>query len=116
MLTEPVSGRDVASIRSDTSVQVVQSATPLRPTTWRLLNDDLFAYRPDIEFRIFGHYGVVCDLSQARHLSNVRRSPPTASKRLEDSKRSRLFRVLKRSPSEYSRWTPSSSSPTSAQT
>lgn len=64
---------EVEQLASDAEIRVLQCATPVEPQTWNLLNESLFARRPDIELRVYGFYSSVCDLSFLRHLGNVRR-------------------------------------------
>ena len=54
-------------------IKVLQCSSPVRDAVWVLLNEHLFAVRPDVELRVYGHYSTECDLSFARAMTNVRR-------------------------------------------
>lgn len=69
---EPVSSHDIATVRDDPDVRVVQFAEPAEARTWSRLNADLLGVRPDVEVRVFGFYGSECDLGFVRRLSNLR--------------------------------------------
>jgi hypothetical protein len=71
-LREPVSSRDIATLRENAGVRVVQFAEPVAPGTWPRLNREFLDARPDVEFRLFGFYSSECDLSFLGELSNLR--------------------------------------------
>ena len=70
---EPISTDEIESIAADPHTEVIQTSMPAKPETWSLLNQALFARRPDIEARIYGCHGVPCDLGFTSLLTNVRR-------------------------------------------
>lgn len=57
---------------SNPELRVLQCFTPVSAATWDLLNASFFARRPDVKLRIYGFYGLVCDLSFLSRLHNVR--------------------------------------------
>ena len=65
--------KDVEKLASDAELKVLQCASSIEPKTSDLLNQILFIRRPDIEFRLYGFYSSVCDLSFLSRLTNVRR-------------------------------------------
>src|SRR5437870_428084 len=65
--------KEVHELASNPNLQVLQTARPVSFSTWELLNQNLFALRPDIELRVYGFYSSTCDLSFVRRMSNVRR-------------------------------------------
>lgn len=71
-LSEPVSSHDIATIRGDPDVRVVQFVEPAEPRTWSRLNAELLDVRPDVQVRVFGFYASECDLSVVSRLSNLR--------------------------------------------
>jgi hypothetical protein len=70
---ETVTESDLRQLAERPEVTTLQSSSPVSDQVALLLNETFFAVRPDVEFRIYGHYGTVCDLSFAKHLTNVRR-------------------------------------------
>jgi Peptidase family S58 len=65
--------KEVHELASNPSLRVLQTASPVSFPTWELLNQNLFALRPDIELRVYGFYSSTCDLSFVKGMSNVRR-------------------------------------------
>lgn len=70
---DSIDKRDVDHLALDPRLKVVQMVAPVSARTVGLLNDRLFATRPDVEFRVYGHYSDDCDLRLVRQLANVRR-------------------------------------------
>lgn len=70
---EPISSDEIDRVLADPRAYVVQTDQPVSRATWRLLNDALFAVRPEIEARVFGHYRVTCDLGFLEVLPNLTR-------------------------------------------
>lgn len=68
-----LSSAEVETLAADSMLQVLQTASPVAPRTWDLLNDQLFARRPDVELRVYGFCGTVCDLAFLPRLTNMRR-------------------------------------------
>ena len=64
--------RDVKRLASDPALKVVQTVAPVRTKTWALLDGHLFAVRPDVQLRVYGHYQHECDLSITRYVPHVR--------------------------------------------
>jgi len=64
---------EVESLVANRVIRVLQTAEPVEPRTWELLNECLFPNRPDIELRVYGFYSARCDLSFLSRLKNVRR-------------------------------------------
>lgn len=71
-LREPVSSDDIATIRGDPEVRVVQFVEPAEPRTWSRLNAELLGVRPDVQVRVFGFYASECDLGFVSQLGNLR--------------------------------------------
>lgn len=68
-----LSEAELDSIVANPSVRVLQTAEPASEATWDLINQRLVTNRPDIQIRVFGHYGMTCDLSFLRQIRNVQR-------------------------------------------
>lgn len=64
---------EVDQLAGDPDILVLQCSSPVELDTWDLLNQNLFARRPDIELRVYGFYASVCDLSFVSRMHNVRR-------------------------------------------
>jgi len=58
-----LSKSEIDSVVANPSVRVLQTSEPAPSTTWELINQRLVTSRPDIQIRVFGHYGTTCDLS-----------------------------------------------------
>jgi len=65
--------KEVHELASNPNLRVLQTARPVSSPTWELLNQNLFALRPDIELRVYGFYSSTCDLAFVKGMSNVRR-------------------------------------------
>ena len=68
-----VSARDLDQLAARPTVKTLQCSAPVKAPVWPLLNDRFFSVRPDVELRVYGHYGTECDLSFAKRMTNVRR-------------------------------------------
>jgi hypothetical protein len=68
-----LSSSEICDIAADASIQCLQTLDQVNTATWERLNAELFTLRPDIELRVYGFYGKVCDLSFLRLVPNVRR-------------------------------------------
>jgi len=53
------------------ALKVLQFHTRVDESTLKLLNDQFFPRRPDVELRAYGFYGAVCDLTFTSMMSNV---------------------------------------------
>jgi len=65
--------REVDDLSKNPDLRILQAARPVSSDTWELLNESLFALRPDVELRVYGFYSSTCDLSFVKGMSNVRR-------------------------------------------
>ncbi len=63
--------REVLNLATNPNLRILQTARPVSPQTWELLNQNLFALRPDVELRVYGFYSSTCDLSFVKGMSNV---------------------------------------------
>lgn len=68
-----VSEKELRTIESDQKIKTVQFASPLNPIDIERLESIVFANRPDINLRVYGHYGATCDLSFLVKMPSVRR-------------------------------------------
>jgi Leucine-rich repeat (LRR) protein len=65
--------KEVQDLATNPNLRILQTASPVSSETWELLNQNLFALRPDVELRVYGFYSSMCDLSFVKAMSNVRR-------------------------------------------
>lgn len=70
---DPLRNREIDRIAAESEAKVLQTSQPVRARTWRRIDERLLSVRPDIEIRVFGFYGLPCDLSFIPLLANVRR-------------------------------------------
>src|ERR1700727_930708 len=68
-----LSTAELDSLAANPSVRVLQTSEPATAATWDLINQRLVMRRPDIQIRVFGHYGMTCDLSFLRQICKVQR-------------------------------------------
>ncbi len=64
---------EVDGLAANPTLRVLQTSSAVDLSTWDLLNERFFPKRPDVEMRVYGFYGEVCDLSFLPRLTNVRR-------------------------------------------
>jgi hypothetical protein len=69
---ESLSASEVTWLAGDSDLRVLQTSAPVESQTWDLLNEALFAKRPEVELRVYGFYSTVCDLSFLSQVRNVR--------------------------------------------
>jgi hypothetical protein len=63
----------VDDLAADRSLTCLQVSEPVDLETLALLDSQLFRLRPDVEFRVYGHYNKICDLSFLACLPHLRR-------------------------------------------
>ncbi|MCH2110797.1 MAG: hypothetical protein MK135_15870 [Polyangiaceae bacterium] len=64
---------EVEELRTVQTLDTLQFSEPVESETLSLLNDEFFPHRPDVTFRVFGHYSQPCDLKFLELIPNVRR-------------------------------------------
>ncbi len=67
---DALTARGARQLAADSGLRVVQTDRPLSTAALTTLDEELFATRPDVQFRVYGAYPA--DLSIARHLPHVR--------------------------------------------
>jgi hypothetical protein len=65
--------KEVHELATNPDLRILQTARPMSSETWELLNQHLFALRPDVELRVYGFYSSTCDLSFLKGMRNVLR-------------------------------------------
>jgi hypothetical protein len=68
-----VAEADIEQLARMSTIKTLQCSSPVKDPVWSLLNDRFFSLRPDVELRVYGHYGAECDLEFAGRMTNVRR-------------------------------------------
>lgn len=71
-MSEPVESSDLIAMVADPKATRLQASTPIKGSTWKRVAEIVVAQRPDIELRVYGYYGEVCDLEFLRHLPDLR--------------------------------------------
>jgi hypothetical protein len=70
---DPFTSTEIDAVAANAAIRVVQSSAPLSAASWRRLDEELLARRPDIQLRVYGFYGNTCDLSFVGQMKHVRR-------------------------------------------
>lgn len=70
--TGTITREEIRDLVNDAQIKTIQTAEPTEPSTWDLLNRELFSVRSDIDLRVFGWYGKVCDLTFLTGMGSVR--------------------------------------------
>lgn len=68
-----ISEQEINQIREDRKLEILQCRFPIDKSLGKILNENVFAVRDDIELRIYGLHNGPCDLSFLRNVSNVKR-------------------------------------------
>lgn len=63
---------EVDFLVNDQELRFLQCSEPVDAPTWDLLNDRFFPQRPEVTLRVYGFYGLTCDLAFASRMSHVR--------------------------------------------
>lgn len=63
--------KEVHDLATNPNLRILQTARPVSSETWELLNQNLFALRPEVELRVYGFYSSTCDLSFVNGMNNV---------------------------------------------
>ena len=69
---DSLTSRDAKRLVKDPALRVIQTVAPLRSETWAMLDERIFAQRPDVQLRLYGHYRSECDLAITRYVPHVR--------------------------------------------
>jgi hypothetical protein len=64
---------DLDQLATLSTIKTLQCSDPVKASVWSLVNERFFSLRPDVELRVYGHYGTECDLDFAGRMTNVRR-------------------------------------------
>ena len=69
---DSVSAREVQEFAKSADIQVLQCSSPVRESVWKQLNEFFLGVRPEVELRVYGHYGTECNFDFLRWVPNVR--------------------------------------------
>jgi hypothetical protein len=72
MFDGSASASDFRTVAQRLRLQVLQCVAPVPDDTWAMINELVCVPRPEVQLRVYGHYGSVCDLHFARLLTNAR--------------------------------------------
>lgn len=67
-----VSLDEINMLVEDSNLRVLQTSRPVELRTAHVLNENLFSKRSDVEFRVYGFYRTVCDLTLLSEMTNLR--------------------------------------------
>ncbi len=70
-ISESVTGEEIQALIEDKELKVLQCSSPLTSRSWKLLNDEFFTRRPEVELRVYGFYSSVCDFVFTSGMNNV---------------------------------------------
>ncbi len=62
---------EIQALIADKDLTVLQCLSPVNSRTWKLLNEEFFPRRPEVELRAYGFYSSVCDLAFTSKMVNV---------------------------------------------
>lgn len=68
-----ISKWEIHQIREDPKLEILQCRTPFDEGVGKMLNEDVFSVRDNIELRIYGLHNVTCDLSFLGNIRSVKR-------------------------------------------
>ena len=68
-----ISEWEIHQIREDQNLEVLQCRSHINEAVGKMLNENVFSVRDDIELRIYGLHDITCDLSFLRNIRNVKR-------------------------------------------
>ncbi len=63
--------KEVQALIADKDLKVLQCLSPVNSRTWKLLNDEFFTRRPEVELRVDGFLSLACDLAFTSEMTNV---------------------------------------------
>lgn len=69
--SKSLSRKEIKALVVDRDLKVLQCSGPIKAGTWKLLNEEFFTRRPEVELRVYGFYSLVCDLAFASGMTNV---------------------------------------------
>jgi hypothetical protein len=70
---DAVTEGDLRKLAERPRIARLQCSIPVRGETWARIDEVFCPLRPDVEVRVYGHNGSICDLSFAARLRHVRR-------------------------------------------
>jgi hypothetical protein len=68
-----ISSKDIESILADKTITRIQTNKPVKRSSMKRLNAELFSVRPDILLRLYSYWDKPCDLSFLELMPNLRR-------------------------------------------
>lgn len=71
--SEPLTSDVIQNLAAFPQIQILQCCTPIKDTTWDVLNTEFFSRRPDVQLRLYTFAFEQCDLSFTPQMTNVQR-------------------------------------------
>lgn len=68
---QALSQDDIAALLEQKDIAVLQCFAPIQEATWKLLNEQFFSVRNNVQLRVYGFYGEMCDLRFLSQMTNV---------------------------------------------
>ncbi len=69
---DSASAREFQEFAKLANIRVLQCSSPVRESVWRQLSECFLRVRPEVELRVYGHYGIECNFAFLRWVPNVR--------------------------------------------
>ncbi len=66
-----ITREEILALVDDKELKVLQCSNPLTSRSWKLLNEEFFTRRPEVELRVYGFYSSACDLAFTSEMTNV---------------------------------------------
>jgi hypothetical protein len=69
---DSASAREFQEFAKSANIRVLQCSSPVSESVWKQLSEFFLPVRPEVELRLYGHYGIECNLDFLRWVPNVR--------------------------------------------
>jgi len=69
---DSASAREFQEFAKSVNIRVLQCSSPVRESVWKQLSEFFLTLRPEVELRVYGHYGIECCFDFLRWVPNVR--------------------------------------------
>lgn len=69
---DSASAREFQEVAKSANIRVLQCSSPVRESVWKQLSEFFLSLRPEVELRVYGHYGIECSFDFLRWVPSVR--------------------------------------------
>ena len=69
---DSASAREFQEFAKSANIRVLQCSSPVRESVWKQLSEFFLSVRPEVELRVYGHYGIECNFEFVQWIPNVR--------------------------------------------